>query len=174
MWYIFFWTTQLRLKHSLKRRCIQPETCNLSKNWICLSVIKTAKSDRPCIGRTMIFFSVFAQRVTSLVWLYGRLYKRLNYMARFWILAIVSNVSLISTETHLKRYLNWLSATTSRRSYDFFSQHGFACAKAVAVISVQTPAAQLVYICTQDLLYVILKEALDNQNCVFLLRLISI
>ena len=93
---------------------------NLSKNWsfTCLSVTKTAKSNHPCIGKqTNVCCAVLAATVP--VWLYGRLNKRLNYIARFWISAIVSKCQSYFNWHYLQRYLNWPSATTSRRSYDF-------------------------------------------------------
>ena len=70
-----------------------------------LSVTKTAKSDHPCIGRKMLFFFCFFLFVPYSLkglqfWLYGRLNtcKRLYYIARFWISAIVPNC---------QHYFNW-------------------------------------------------------------------
>ena len=55
------------------------------------------------------------------VLLYGRLNNRLNYIPDFGNRRSRRNVSLVSTDTHLQRYLNWFSAATSGRSYDFLS-----------------------------------------------------
>ena len=68
------------------------------------------------------FCFVFAWRTIIPVWLYGRLNKRLNHIARFRVSAVVPKCQpyFISDDTELQRYLNWLSATTSGRSpYDF-------------------------------------------------------
>ena len=40
----------------------------------------------------------------------GRLNKRLNYIAQFGYRQSCQKVSLISTDTHLQRFLNWVSA----------------------------------------------------------------
>ena len=106
------------------------ELVNLTTLWTtgpwsftCLSVTKTAKFDHP-----KDFCSVFAQRNTIPVCLYGSVNKRLNYIARFGISAIVPKC---------QPYFNWhppstLSKLTLRNhrwkiSLRFsFSQHGVA------------------------------------------------
>ena len=89
----------------------------ISTRTTCLSVTKTAKSDYPCIGR---------KRIYSLRWLQFR-FVYLGDWVRGWTASpdfgyrrSFQNVSLISTDNHLQRNLNWFSTTTSGNfPYDF-------------------------------------------------------
>ena len=105
-------------------RVVKPNSCNFSKNWsfTCLSVTKTAKSDRLCIGRkkTFVPYSLKGLQFRSdYMGLPDSGYRR-----------PCQNVSLISTDTHLQRHLTCLSATTSGRSpYHFlFTTRCCTCA----------------------------------------------